>query len=196
MIEENNFRIYVSSDFGLPERRKHPRYPFTASAEIVEPISQARIQGRTSDLSRGGCYVDAGSCFPAGSIVVVRLTREMRFFEAQAEIAYSIDGMGMGVKFTDAVPEQFSTLESWVAELSGDLQPERSLPQPTDPSCVHRSSANEEHIVLNELVMELRRQGLLSNSKCDAMLQRLNRAGRVEPNSVAPEPDLTGLFPM
>lgn len=196
MTEENNFRIDISSDFGLPERRRHARYPFTATAEIMEPMSQARIQGRTSDLSRGGCYVDGGSCFPAGSNVVIRLTKEMRSFEAKAEIAYSIDGMGMGVKFTDADPEQFSTLENWVAELSGELQPERSLPQQTDPSCAERRPANEEHIVLNELVMELRRQGLLSNAKCEAMLQRLNRTGRVEANSVVPEPDLTGLFPM
>jgi hypothetical protein len=35
------------------ERRRQVRYPFTAAVEIVVRESQTRIQGRTSDLSRG-----------------------------------------------------------------------------------------------------------------------------------------------
>ena len=183
MFEEPNNRIDSSSDPDSHERRRHSRYPFTATVETVEPKSQTRIQGRTSDLSRGGCYVDTISSFPAGSIVKMRLTKEMRSFEAQAEVVYSLAGMGMGVKFTDADPEQFWTLEKWVAELSGELLPEPELPQPSDQSCAQRRPGNEEYLVLNELVMELMRQGVLSNAKCEAMLQKLNRTGRAKSNS-------------
>jgi len=196
MIEEPKNRIDSSSDPVSHERCRHSRYPFTATVEIVEPNSQTRIQGRTSDLSRGGCYVDSTSYFPAGSIVKMRLTKDMRSFEAQADVVYSLDGMGMGVKFTGAGPEQFSTLEKWMAELSGELQPRPELPRPSDQSCAQRRPGNEEYFVLNELVMELMRQGVLSNAKCEAMLQKLNRTGRANSDSAIPEPGLTGLFPV
>jgi PilZ domain-containing protein len=196
MIGENNSGINVSSDPGLPERRKHPRYPFTATIEMVEPLSHTRIQGRTNDLSRGGCYADATSSFPAGSIVNVHITKETRSFEARAEVAYSIDGMGMGVKFTDADPEQFSTLEKWLAELKGEMLPEPTVPQPSDASFVQQQRpGNEEYFVLNELVIELMRQGVLSNIKCEAMLQKLNRNGHAKAIQAMPESRLTGLMP-
>lgn len=196
MIEHNKSKIDSSSGLELPERRRHSRYPFTATAEIVEANSQTRIQGRTSDLSRGGCYVDSPCRFPAGSVVKMRLTKEMRSFEAQAKVAYSLDGMGMGVKFTAADPKQLSTLEKWMAELSGELQPRPELPQPSDQSCAERRPGNEEYFVLNELVTELMRQGVLSSDKCEAMLQKLNRTGRAKSDSAIPEPGLTGLFPV
>jgi hypothetical protein len=196
MIEQNKHKIGISSDHGLPERRRHSRYPFTATVELVEASSQTRIQGRTSDLSRGGCYVDSPCRFPAGSVVKMRLTKEMRSFEAQANVVYSLDGMGMGVKFTAADSEQFSTLEKWMAELSGELQPRPELPQPSDQSCAQRRPGNEEYFVLNELVMELMRQGVLSNAKCEALLQKLNRTEHAKSDSAIPEPGLTGLFPV
>ena len=174
MFEEPNNKIDSSAEPDPHERRRHARYPFTATVEAVEPKSQTRIQGRTSDLSRGGCYVDSISSFPAGSVVKMRLTKEMRSFEAQAEVVYSVVGMGMGVKFTDADPEQLWTVEKWVGELSGELLPEPELPQPSDQSCAQEKLGNEENDVLNELVMELMRQGVLSNAKCEAMLQKLN----------------------
>ena len=183
MIEERKNRNDISFDPGFPERRRHARYPFTATVEMVELKSQTRIYGRTSDLSRGGCYVDATSSFPAGSIVKIRLTKEMRSFEAQAEVVYSLSGMGIGVKFTGADPEQVSTLEKWVAELSGELLPRTELSQPSDQSCAQRMPGNEECFVLSELLIELMRQGVLSNAKCEDMLQKLNRLGRAKTNS-------------
>ena len=197
MIGENNSGISVSSEPGLPERRKHPRYSFTATIEMVEPLSQTRIQGRTNDLSRGGCYVDATSSFPAGSVVNVHITKETRSFEGRAEVAYSTDGMGMGVKFTEAGPAQFSTLEKWLAELKGEMLPEPTAPQPSDASFVQQQGpCNEEYFVLNELVMELMRQGVLSNIKCEAMLQKLNRTRRAKAIQAMPESTLTGMFPI
>src|SRR4029077_18532475 len=39
------------------ERRSVPRYSLIATAEIIEPISDVRISGRISEISRKGCYV-------------------------------------------------------------------------------------------------------------------------------------------
>ena len=183
MIEEPKDRIDNFSDPDSHERRRDSRYPFTATVEIVEPESQTRIQGRTSDLSRGGCYVDTIIPLSAGSIVKMHLTKEMRTFEAQAEVVYSLAGMGMGVKFTDTDPEQFWTVEKWLAELSGELLLQPELPQTSDQPCAQRGSGNEEFLVLNELVIELMRQGVLSNAKCKAMLQKLNRTRSAKSNS-------------
>jgi len=183
MIEEPKNAVDSSCDPGYPERRRHSRYPFTATVEMVELKSQTRIHGRTSDLSRGGCYVDATSSFAAGSIVKMRITKEMRSFEAQAQVVYSLAGMGIGVKFTGIDPEQFSTLEKWLAELSGELLPDPEFSQPSDQSSAQRRSGNDDCLVLNELVIELMRQGILSNAKCEAMLQKLNRLGNVRSNS-------------
>jgi hypothetical protein len=198
MVGEKILSGSVSSDPRLPERRTFPRYPFTATVEMVEPQSQTRIQGRTSDLSRGGCYVDSTSSFPAGSSLVIRLTKDMRSFEAQAQVAYSIDGMGMGmgIRFTGADSEQISMLEKWVAELRGEMLPETTLAQASDPAFAQRRPSHEEYFVLNELVVELMRQGVLSSTKCEAMLKKLNRTGRARSIEEMAESTLTGMFPI
>jgi hypothetical protein len=166
------------------ERRRHERYPFTSAVEVVVRESQTRIQGRTSDLSRGGCFVDTTSAFPAGSTVTMRLTKDNRTFEADAEVVYSLAGMGMGVKFTSADTEQLGTVEKWMAELSGEVLPEPELPRSLDQPCAQGRLGNEEYLVLNELVMELMKQGVLSNAKCKAMLQKLNHTGQAKSSSV------------
>jgi hypothetical protein len=196
MVGENNTGSSVSPGAALPERREFPRYPFTATVEMVEPQSQTRIQGRTSDLSLGGCYVDSTSSFPTGSSLVVRLTKDTRSFEAPAQVTYSIDGMGMGIRFTGADAEQISTLEKWVAELRGEMLPESTLAQTADPALAQRGPSREEHLVLSELVMELMRQGVLSNTKCEAMLQKLNRTGRARSMQAMADSTLSGMFPI
>jgi hypothetical protein len=176
-------KIDSSTESDARERRRHARHPFTATVEAVETNSQTRINGRVSDLSRGGCYVDTISSFPAGSIVKMRLTKETHSFEAVAEVIYSLSGMGMGVKFTYADPEQFWTLEKWVGELSGEMVTEAELERSCEQSCSQEKPGNAENDVLNELVIELMRQGVLSNAKCEVMLQKLNRTGRAKPDS-------------
>jgi len=176
---EQQIQIDSPTDVDPHERRKHTRYPFTVTVEAVESKSQTRIQGRTSDLSRGGCYVDTISSFPAGSVVKIRLTKDARSFESQAQVVYSSVGMGMGVKFTAGDSQQLSTLEKWVGELSGKLLPEPELPEASDQSYSQASSGNAEFRVLNELITELTNQGLLSSEKSKAMLQKLDRAGHL-----------------
>src|SRR6266571_1823000 len=40
------------------DRRTHPRYAFTAVAEVVAAASGARSKARVRDLSQQGCYLD------------------------------------------------------------------------------------------------------------------------------------------
>ena len=180
MLKNSNIRIESSTEADAHERRRHARYPFTATVEAVETKSQTRINGRISDLSRGGCYVDTISSFPVGSTVQMRFTKEARSLEAQAEVVYSLVGMGMGVKFTVGDSEQLSNIEKWVAELSGELLPEPE--RLSGPSCAEGTPCNEGD-VLAELVMELMRQRVLPDVKCKAMLEKLKRIGRAKSSS-------------
>jgi hypothetical protein len=183
MVKDKKTKIEVSSGADAHERRRHGRLPFTATVEAVETNTQTRISGRTSDLSRGGCYVDTISSFPAGSIVKMRLTKETDSFEALAEVVYSMVGMGMGVKFTYAEPGQIWTLQKWVGEVSGEIVAEPEAPRPSQQSCVQGKTGNEENEVLNELLMLLTKQGVLSDAKCDAMLAKLNCHRSAKPDS-------------
>lgn len=112
------------------ERRRHLRFSFTASVQVVEPKSGAQIQGRITDLGRGGCYVDTISPFPVGTVLRVCIRREKVSFEAMAKVIFSQVGMGMGLAFISASPDQVRLFQSWILELSRNVLP---LPDPTVP---------------------------------------------------------------
>jgi hypothetical protein len=154
------------------ERRQYPRYPFTATLEAYEPASQTRIEGRTADLSRGGCYVDTMNPFPADTGVKMRITKEKRSFEGQATVVYSVAGMGMGLRFEAADPQQLLPLRQWLGELSGEAIDE---PQVTE-SDGRANLGGDVSGVLTELIGELVRKGVLSGDLGDGMLQRLTPA--------------------
>src|SRR5258706_6610584 len=105
---------------GEPERRLAVRYPFTATAEIMDLRSNTRVTGRSSDLGLGGCYIDILSPFTVGSLVRVRLEREKKVFEAMATVGYAQQSFGMGLAFTEIKPEHKIVLQSWIAELTAD----------------------------------------------------------------------------
>lgn len=168
-------RATIAAALKPEERRKHPRYPFTAAAEVVESQTDARVTGRSSDLAIGGCFIDAMSPFPAGTLVVVRLAYDQRKFEAKARVVYSQNSMGMGLAFTQVEPEQKWVLEQWLGELSG--QPAAKLkvvesegaaaPAPT------AGGHDEPRYVLNELIVTLIRKGVLTDKEGKALLQKL-----------------------
>ena len=155
------------------ERRRDPRYPVTATVETVDLKTRTRIQARTTDLSWGGCYVDTTSPFPVKTAVKMRLTKDNRSFDVDARVVYSLVGMGMGLAFTGADPEQVAVLKRWIGELSGELPSELSAPQPAKPIGVTKDSKDRQSYVLGALVLELMRQGVLSNDKGKTMIEQL-----------------------
>jgi hypothetical protein len=155
------------------ERRLGPRYQFTATIELVDLKSRTRVQARTSDLSRGGCYVDTTNPLPVESAVKMRLTQENRSFEAEARVAYSLPGMGMGLAFTSATAAQMEVLTRWLGELSGELTVELSDSEPRQQAAGSKGPNHDPSYVLSTLLIELMRGGLLSNEKGKAMLDQL-----------------------
>ena len=160
------------------ERRRSKRYPFVATAEVLEPESHTIIAGRTSDLGRGGCFIDTMSVFPPGTVLQVKLTLEQRTFEAQAKVVYSMNGMGMGIAFKGVQPNQARVLEGWIALLSGKTAVEPLAYQPeaavTPPAAAPDPPPDfEPRFVLNELIITLMRKRVLSEAEGKSLLQKL-----------------------
>jgi hypothetical protein len=105
---------------GLPfgQRRTVPRYSLIATAEVIEPPSDARMSGRISEISRKGCYFDILNTLPVGTIVQLRVTRDQGSFATMARIIYVQEGIGMGLAFIDPPEDQLRILDSWLAELT------------------------------------------------------------------------------
>lgn len=173
MIEAAEQEISNVVEAEPAERRRHPRYPFSATVEATEPKSRAKIQGRTADLAIGGCYVDTISPFPVGTAIKLRLMNENQSCDTQAKVVYSLPGMGMGLTFVHGAKGQASVISRWVSELSGEPEPEIEESETEQQEIAAKPSANEPFFVLNELLIELMRQGVLSDSKGKEMLQRL-----------------------
>lgn len=164
------------------ERRRTVRYPFTSSAEVIDTKTLTKVIGRTSDIGRGGCYVDVISPLPEGTAVKVRLSLEQRSFEAQAKVVYSQNGMGMGIAFLSATPESLKVLDGWIAVLSGVAAAEPAPAEPPTrpappPAAQQREAAPradlEPKFVLNELIITLMRKTVLSEAEGKALLQKL-----------------------
>ena len=157
------------------ERRRDLRFPFTASVDAVEPQSKAKISGRTSDISSGGCYVDTISPFPVETVIKIRLTKENVTFEADAKVVLSQIGMGMGVAFISALPQQIRIFQKWLNELKGKSAPEPDVPEQPENVAAQGNSMDEQRYVLSELLLTLIRKGVLSDDEGKAMLRKLYR---------------------
>lgn len=159
------------------EQRASVRYPFTAEADVIDLQSNARLSARTSDLARGGCFIDTISTFPIGTKVSLRLTHERKTFTTLGRVVYAQQGMGMGLAFTPPEPDQLWILEKWLGKLSGELPPE--LDEEESVGLAERSASPEPNangeagFVLNELIIALIRKRVLTDSEGKQLLQKL-----------------------
>ncbi len=100
------------------ERRRAPRYPIIADAEVTEIESETKLSARTSDLSAGGCFLDMLNPSPEGTEIAVRISHADTTFTARGRVVFLFPNMGMGVMFTSVPASQQAVLEKWLAELS------------------------------------------------------------------------------
>jgi c-di-GMP-binding flagellar brake protein YcgR len=100
------------------ERRRAPRYPIIADAEITEIASETKLSARTSDLSVGGCFLDMLNPSPEGTEIAVRISHADTTFSARGKVVFLFPNMGMGVMFTSVPASQQAVLEKWLEDLS------------------------------------------------------------------------------
>ena len=101
------------------ERRRAPRYPFIAEAEITEIDSVTKLRARTSDLSLSGCFLDMMNPSPLGTKIQISISHENTTFTVFGRVAFVCPNMGMGVAFTKLEHDQLPVLHRWVSKLSG-----------------------------------------------------------------------------
>jgi len=107
------------------ERRRSPRYPFIASAELIEEKADVRIASRVSELSSNGCYLDMMNPFPTGTLVLVKILAGEDFFQAKSKIVYSQMNMGAGVGFLEIDKNSQVVLERWIDEAEKEVQKQK-----------------------------------------------------------------------
>ena len=101
------------------ERRRSPRYPFAAMAEITDERENARTSSKISDLSRNGCYVEMMNPFPQGTNVLIEIYTDSDFLETQATVAYFEPKQGMGLTFTEMPAHFTAILNKWLKQANG-----------------------------------------------------------------------------
>ena len=103
------------------DRRRVPRFPFVAYAEITDAGSGTKTTAFTSDLSLYGCYVRMTNALPCGTHVVIKIFTETDFFEAPATVVYSQANQGNGLSFHDVKPQFLPTLQKWLSQAMKEL---------------------------------------------------------------------------
>jgi PilZ domain-containing protein len=98
------------------ERRRTPRYPFSAIAEILDQQEDHRIESRVRDLSSGGCYVETPDPLPLGKNVMLEIYTDNEFLETQASVAFHEAHQGMGLCFGVMQPHFAAVLQAWLSE--------------------------------------------------------------------------------
>ena len=100
----------------MADRRGADRYPLILAAEITELGGSMVLNGRSSDVSRSGCYIDMLNPMPVGSLVQVRLRHGDTLFHSPARVMYVCPGLGMGLMFNKDLHEtQLAILDRWLS---------------------------------------------------------------------------------
>ena len=105
------------------EKRRTPRYPFIASAELIEQKTEVRIATRVSELSLHGCYLDMMNPFPQGTLVLVKIFAGDDLFHAKSKIIYVQPNLGAGVAFLEIDPQHLAILQRWLEQARKELKP-------------------------------------------------------------------------
>jgi len=96
------------------ERRRAPRYPFAATAEVIEQGSKAGIPARVSELSLNGCYLGMPNPLTQDAVITIKIYADSKFFEAAGTVVYSKPNLGIGVSFRGIRPQFLTVLKQWL----------------------------------------------------------------------------------
>jgi len=138
-----------------------PRHTVSAMAQVLELRSGTRVNMRVSDLSLGGCYIDSMTPLQIGTEIRLGLVKDKKIIEVNGTVIYSHPGLGMGVSFANATPQQRAEIEKWVSELSEKITGPVTLePLPNQPP-----EATSEQKILLKLIHLLIAKGILDEKE-------------------------------
>jgi hypothetical protein len=106
-----------SSVTGVRDRRYAIRFPFAADVELIDLESGKQVDGVTSDISLGGCFVCTGKPLPVNARARMRLARKGQVLEALVVVRIVKPRIGMGIEFFDLEPASNELLIGWLDAL-------------------------------------------------------------------------------
>jgi hypothetical protein len=154
----------------MEDRRQHKRHAFSATAEVVDIISGARLSTRAADLNKGGCYLDMMSPLPIGSKVRVCIRSDGAELTCAAVVRDSQPGMGMGVAFADLGEAQKALIESWINRLDSPGLADLSV-SPPSKNAKPAPPPDQKDALAVKLIDLLHKKGLLSSNDVASLLR-------------------------
>jgi len=103
-----------SSVTGVRDRRYAIRFPFAADVELIDLETGKQIDGVTSDISLGGCFVCTSKPLPLNARARMKLTRKGQSIEALVAVRIVKPRIGMGLEFFDLEPAYHDMLIAWI----------------------------------------------------------------------------------
>jgi hypothetical protein len=103
-----------SSVTGVRDRRYAIRFPFAADVELIDLETGKQVEGVTSDLSLGGCFVCTSKPLPVSARARMKLVRKGQVIEALVAVRIVKPGVGMGIEFFDLEPPHNEMLIAWI----------------------------------------------------------------------------------
>ena len=102
---------------GVRDRRYAIRYPFAADAELIDLESGAQVEGVTSDISLGGCFICTSKPLNLNARARMKLHRKGQTLEALVVVRIVKPRIGMGIEFFDLEPPNNEMLSAWIETL-------------------------------------------------------------------------------
>jgi hypothetical protein len=106
-----------SSVTGVRDRRYAIRFPFAADVELIDLESGKQVDGVTSDISLGGCFVCTSKPLPMNARARMKLARKGQVLEALVVVRIVKPRIGMGIEFFDLEPPFNKMLIAWIDAL-------------------------------------------------------------------------------
>jgi PilZ domain len=106
-----------SSVSGVRDRRYAIRFPFAADVELIDLETGKQVEGVTSDISLGGCFVCTSKPLPVSARARMKLVRKSQVIEALVAVRIVKPGVGMGIEFFDLEPPYNDILIAWLDAL-------------------------------------------------------------------------------
>ena len=107
----------LSRDAAVRDRRYAIRFPFAADVELLDMESGSRVEGVTSDLSLGGCFICTSRPFPVKTRTRITLKYKGQIVEALGAVRIVKAKVGMGVEFIDIEPPYDGIITRWLEQL-------------------------------------------------------------------------------
>jgi hypothetical protein len=102
---------------GVRDRRYSIRYPFAADAVLIDLESGQKVDGVTSDISLGGCFICTSKALALSSRARMKLTRGNQVLEGLVVVRIVKPRVGLGIEFFALESPNDERLIAWIESL-------------------------------------------------------------------------------